>query len=225
VAADYTHLVTQRDDLLGRRDDALAEATRARAAIARLNQQLADANESAAAAGTRWPTRETKAVQEEIRALHEELNRETLALNHANSDASAFNHEYRRIVSELASLGADPGALVLDRGAALLEPITAREYGELERVLHVLWQAIESDDLEPHHRIQIQMMYRTLFDDHRDTVAEVTKRHGLVGTMRSIALMSNQEGMRAALAWWKLGEILHGIDWHTIADMLPGGPT
>lgn len=112
----------------------------------------------------------------------------------------------------------------LDAGAALLEPITVREYASIESVLDQLWKAIDDGQLDDHHRLQLRAMYDVLFEDHRDSVPGDTPRHRLVGTVRSLALMSNQEGIRAALAWWKIAEVCQGIDWHTVARMFPGGP-
>jgi hypothetical protein len=114
--------------------------------------------------------------------------------------------------------------MTLDAGAALLEPITQREYSSVESILDQLWKAIDAGRLDDHHLLQLQAMYDVLFDDHRNTTAGETPRHRLVGTVRSLALMSNHEGVRAGLAWWKIAETCHSIDWHTIGHIFPGGP-
>lgn len=113
----------------------------------------------------------------------------------------------------------------VDVGAALLQPITSREYASIESILDQLWKAIDEGQLDDHHRLQLRAMYDVLFDDHRDSVPGDTPRHRLVGTVRSLALMSNHEGIRAGLAWWKIAEVCQGIEWHTVARMFPGGPS
>lgn len=112
----------------------------------------------------------------------------------------------------------------LDTGTALLEPITPREYASVETILDQLWKAIEAGQLDDHHLLQLQAIYEVLFADHRDTTVGETPRHRLIGTVRSLALMSNHEGIRAGLAWWKIAEICYGIDWHSIGRIFPGGP-
>lgn len=104
----------------------------------------------------------------------------------------------------------------VDIGVALLEPITDREYGQIERVLQVLWDAAATESLTAAQEAQILAIARLIEDQHRDTTPGRTERWKLVGPLRAGLRYLSKELPKDALAWWKLTELLIEIDWSNV---------
>lgn len=109
----------------------------------------------------------------------------------------------------------------LDDGPRLLEPITAVELAGLEPVLAQLWLAIDNQALTAAQQHQIMAMAELLKAQQLAAQPGQTERWKLVGPLRAVLTYLAKEAPRDALAWWKLAELLHQIDWSTLAGELP----
>jgi len=104
----------------------------------------------------------------------------------------------------------------VDVGVALLQPISEREYGQVERLLQHLWDAAANEALTASQEQQILAIAKLIEDQQRDTIPGETERWKLVGVVRGGLSYLAREAPKDILAWWKIGELLAEIDWHHV---------
>ena len=110
---------------------------------------------------------------------------------------------------------ADP----VDIGVALLEPVTDREYGQIEKLLQYLWEAAAAESLTAAQEAQILAIAQLIEEQHRDTTPGETERWKLVGVVRGGLRYLAKEAPKDALAWWKIAELMAEVNW---TNILPG---
>jgi hypothetical protein len=110
----------------------------------------------------------------------------------------------------------------LDVGVALLEPIGHAEYGGVEQLLGVLWEAAASDRLTEGQEAQIRAIAELIDREHRTTTPGEGQRWQLVGAVRAGLFHLTVTAPAAVVNWPKAVEILKGIRWSEIASQLPG---
>jgi hypothetical protein len=107
----------------------------------------------------------------------------------------------------------------VDVGGALLEPVTDREFGQIETLLQHLWDAAANESLTAGQEAQILAIAQLIEDQHRDTTPGETERWKLVGVVRGGLRYLAKEAPKDVLAWWKIAELLAEVNW---THILPG---
>lgn len=110
-------------------------------------------------------------------------------------------------------------ARVLDRGAALLEPVTLSEYQGIETIIGELFAAAGTGGLSDADERRILQLADLIRWQHRETTPGVTQRWQLVGTVRSVVLKLAAE-VPIALAANEIALKLHEVGWHDLATAL-----
>lgn len=117
-----------------------------------------------------------------------------------------------------APIAAEPSQpLVLDFGGQLLLPLTFEEYAGTEKILALLQQAIENEELSELDVRRLQTMVDYLSEARRDTEPGKTERWKLVGSVRSTLKYLHADFPVRLVAWDKAIEILQGIGWRQLA--------
>lgn len=106
----------------------------------------------------------------------------------------------------------------LDEGLALLDPITVGEFRAIEGVLRLLADAVAEGNPTERDAQLIRAMYDLIRSEQMDTVPGETKRHRLVDVVGAAARYMVKELPKDGLAWWKFAELMHGINWHRVAE-------
>lgn len=101
----------------------------------------------------------------------------------------------------------------LDRGLALLEPITVEEVGNVEALVAELYKAYALDSINPIHAEKIRELAELLHEVARDAVPGETPRWQLIGVVGAILRKLFRSPFRDALALTQLLQILAKIRW------------
>ena len=106
----------------------------------------------------------------------------------------------------------------LDQGPTLLQPITILEFASLEKILAVLWEALDNNVLSDVQCHQIRSMADLISSEQRDAEPGATPRWKLVAAVRGPLRFLLKELPRDLLAWYGMVGILHDIRWHELAS-------